>query len=78
MENINSISYQYLNDRNNPILYHISTPTITTSLNYKDALEIAYAVIDSLCGSYEYLDDLVEKFEEDGTKVESIMEGLNL
>lgn len=73
MKNIKSISYSYNNNFKSPILYHINTDTETTSLNYKDALEIAYAVIDSLGGSYEFLNDLVEGFESDGIKIESIV-----
>ena len=68
MKNIKSISYSYNNNFKNPILYHINTDTETTSLNYKDALEIAYAVIDSLGGSYEFLNDLVEDFEKERDK----------
>ena len=68
MKNIKKISYQFTNDFKNPINYHIQTDTVTTSLNYKDALEIAYAVIDSLYGSYEYLDDLVDNFEKEKDK----------
>lgn len=68
MKNIKSISYSYNNNFKNPILYHINTDTETTSLNYKDALEIAYAVIDSLGGSYEFLNDLAEDFEKERDK----------
>lgn len=64
MEDIKRISYKYNKDLKNPITYYIQTKTITTSLNYKDALEIAYAVIDSLGGSYDYLDNLVWDYEE--------------
>ncbi len=63
MEEIKSISYRYNKDLENPITYHINTKTITTSLNYRDALDIAYAVIDSLGGSYDELEGLVEAFE---------------
>lgn len=75
MKNIKKISYQYPRDYKNPITYHIQTDTVTTSLNFKDALEIAYAVIDSLDGSYDFLEDLVENFEKErdkGIKFESI------
>jgi hypothetical protein len=64
MEGIEKTSYKYNNDFKNPITYYIQTKTLTTSLNYKDALEIAYAVIDSLGGSYDYLDELTNKYEE--------------
>ena len=57
MKNIKKISYSYGKDFKNPITYYIQTDEITTSLNYKDALEIAYAVIDSLGGSYDYLEN---------------------
>ena len=64
MKDIKKISYTYNNNNiNNPITYYIQTETVTTSLNYKDALEIAYSVIDSLGGKYDYLEDLQEKFE---------------
>lgn len=63
MKDIKEISYRYNRDIKNPITYHIQTKTITTSLNYKDALEIAYAVIDSLGGKYDYLEDLENEFE---------------
>ena len=66
MEGIEKTSYKYNNDCKNPITYYIQTKTLTTSLNYKDALEIAYAVIDSLNGNYEYLDNLVWDYEEKG------------
>lgn len=65
MEDIKRISYKYNKELKNPITYYIETKTITTSLNYKDALEIAYAVIDSLGGSYDYLDELTNQYEED-------------
>ena len=68
MEGIEKTSYKYNNDFKNPITYYIQTKTVTTSLNYKDALEIAYAVIDSLGGSYDYLDELTDKFEEEQNK----------
>lgn len=64
MEGIEKTSYKYNNDFKNPITYYIQTKTVTTSLNYKDALEIAYAVIDSLGGSYDYLDELTNQYEE--------------
>lgn len=64
MEGIEKTSYKYNNDFKNPITYYIQTKEITTSLNYKDALEIAYAVIDSLGGSYDYLDELTNQYEE--------------
>lgn len=64
MEDIKKISYKYNKELKNPITYYIETKTITTSLNYKDALEIAYAVIDSLGGSYDYLDELTNQYEE--------------
>lgn len=76
MKNIKKISYQYIRDFKNPINYHIQTDKVTTSLNYEDALEIAYAVIDSLGGNYDYLDYLTENFEkenEKGIKIESIV-----
>ena len=75
MKNIKKISYSYGDDFKNPITYHIQTNEITTSLNYKDALEIAYAVIDGLYGSYDYLEDLEDEFEAErnkGIKIESI------
>ena len=74
MENIKSISYQYTHDFTNPINYHINTTTVTTSLSYKDALEIAYSVIDSLGGSYDYLDELVDEYEKEKNKGIKIME----
>ena len=64
MEDIKRISYKYNKELKNPITYYIETKTLTTSLNYKDALEIAYAVIDSLNGSYDYLDELTNQYEE--------------
>ena len=64
MEGIEKTSYKYNNDFKNPITYYIQTKTLTTSLNYKDALEIAYAVIDSLNGDCEFLDNLVWDYEE--------------
>lgn len=64
MEDIKRISYKYNKELKNPITYYIETKTITTSLNYKDALEIAYAVIDSLGGSHDYLDELTNQYEE--------------
>lgn len=64
MEGIEKTSYKYNNDFKNPITYYIQTKTVTTSLNYKDALEIAYAVIDSLGGSYDYLDELTNQYKE--------------
>ena len=65
MKNIKKISYQYTRDFKNPINYTIETDTITTSLQYKDALEIAFGVIDSLNGSYEYLQELIRNFEKE-------------
>lgn len=65
MKNIKKISYQYTRDFKNPINYIIETDTITTSLQYKNALEIAFGVIDSLNGSYEYLQELIERFEKE-------------
>lgn len=64
MEGIEKTSYKYNNDFKNPITYYIQTKTVTTKLNYKDALEIAYAVIDSLGGNYDYLDELTNQYEE--------------
>ena len=61
---IEKTSYKYNNDFKNPITYYIQTKTVTTNLNYKDALEIAYAVIDSLGGNYDYLDELTNQYEE--------------
>jgi hypothetical protein len=75
MKNIKSISYSYGNDFKNPIIYDIQTDTITTSLSYKDALKIAYAVVDSLGGSYDFLDELLENFEDErnrGIKIEAV------
>jgi hypothetical protein len=73
MKNIKKISYQYTRDYRNPINYQIQTDTVTTTLSYNDAMEIAYAVIDSLGGSYDYLDELVEKFDdEENYKMEAI------
>lgn len=65
MKNIKSISYQYTRDFKNPINYTVNTETVTTTLKYKDALEIAFGVIDSLNGSYEYLQELIERFEKE-------------
>lgn len=65
MKNIKKISYQYTRDYRNPINYQIQTDTVTTTLSYNDAMEIAYAVIDSLGGSYDFLDELVEKFDDE-------------
>lgn len=64
MKNI-KVSYQYTRDYRNPINYQIQTDEVTTTLSYNDAMEIAYAVIDSLGGSYDYLDELVEKFDDE-------------
>lgn len=75
MKNIKKISYSYGNNFKNPITYYIQTDTVTTSLNYHDALEIAYAVVDSLGGSYDFIDELVEAFDDErnkGIKIESI------
>lgn len=75
MKNIEKISYQYTRDFRNPINYHVETETVTTSISYGDALEIAYAVIDSLGGSYDTLDELVKKFEKErnqGIKMEVV------
>lgn len=75
MKDIKKISYGYNRDFKNPIIYYIQTDTVTTSLNYKDALEIAYAVIDSLGGSYEALEELEDEFEKDlnkGIKFEEV------
>lgn len=72
MKNIKSISYQYTGDFKNPINYFIQTGTITTSIGVTDALEIAFSVIDSLGGDYDYLENLVENFEKDGIKIEVI------
>lgn len=73
MKNIKSISYQYTRDYRNPINYQIQTDEVTTTLSYNDAMEIAYAVIDSLGGSYDFLDELVEKFDdEENYKMEAI------
>lgn len=72
MKNI-KVSYQYTRDYRNPINYQIQTDTVTTTLSYNDAMEIAYAVIDSLGGSYDFLDELVEKFDdEENYKMEAI------
>lgn len=68
MKNIEKISYQYTRDFRNPINYHVETETVTTSISYRDALEIAYAVIDSLGGSYDTLNELVENFEKEESK----------
>lgn len=68
MEDIKRISYKYNKELKNPITYYIQTNAITTNLNYKDALEIAYAVIDSLYGNYNYLDELTDKFEKEHNK----------
>ena len=76
MKNILKTSYSYNRDYKNPITYHIQTDTVTTSLNYKDALEIAYAVIDSLGGSYDFLEELKEEFENKGIEIEVIEEGI--
>lgn len=65
MKNIKKISYQYTRDFKNPINYTIETDTITTSLQYKDAIQIAFGVIDSLNGSYENLQELIERFEKE-------------
>ena len=65
MKNIKKISYQYTRDFKNPINYTIETDTITTSLQYKDAVQIAFGVIDSLNGSYENLQELIERFEKE-------------
>lgn len=65
MKNIKKISYQYTRDFKNPINYTIETDTITTSLKYKDAVQIAFGVIDSLNGSYENLQELIERFEKE-------------
>jgi len=73
MKNIKKISYQYTRDYRNPINYQIQTDEVTTTLSYNDAMEIAYAVIDSLGGSYDFLDELVEKFDdEENYKMEAI------
>ena len=65
MKNIKKISYQYTRDFKNPINYTIETDTITTSLQYKDAIQIAFGVIDSLNGSYENLQELIERFKKE-------------
>ena len=81
LEKIQKISYHYNFDPKisfkNPIRYYIQTNTITTSLEYKDAVQIAYAVIDSLGGDYSYLEDLIENFEkEKEIKIEEVQNGL--
>lgn len=68
MKNIESISYKYNTDFKNPITYYIKTKDITTSLSYEDALEIASAVIDSLGGDYDYLEDLIDEYETERNK----------
>ena len=68
MKDSQKISYSYTRDFKNPIRFNIQTKTVTTTMDYNDALEIAYAVIDSLYGSYEYLDDLTDKFENEQNK----------
>ena len=68
MKNIESISYKYNTDLKNPITYYIKTKDITTSLSYEDALEIASAVIDSLGGDYDYLEDLIDEYETERNK----------
>ncbi len=72
MKNIKSISYQYTRDFKNPINYTLHSFELTQGLRYKDALQIAYAVIDSLGGDYDYLENLVENFKKDGIKIEVI------
>jgi hypothetical protein len=57
---IKKISYTVTNS----MKYFIETEKRAITLDFEDALEIAYSVIDSLGGDYEYLDDLVEKFKE--------------
>lgn len=65
MKNIEKVSYQYTRDFKNPINYTIHTFELTQGLSYKDALQIAFGVIDSLGGSYEYLEELIENFEKE-------------
>lgn len=60
MKDIKKISYTLTNS----IKYFIETEKRSITLEFDDALEIAYAVIDSLGGDYEYLDNLVEEFKE--------------
>lgn len=75
MKNIYKVSYQYTRDFKNPINYTLHSFELTQGLRYKDALQIAYAVIDSLGGDYNYLEDLVDDFEkesEKGIKMEEI------
>lgn len=57
---IKKISYTLTNS----MKYFVETEKRCITLEFDDALEIAYSVIDSLGGDYEYLDDLVEKFKE--------------
>ncbi len=57
---IKKISYTVTNS----MKYFVETEKKSITLDFDDALEIAFAVIDSLGGDYEYLDDLVEKFKE--------------
>ena len=68
MKNIESISYKYNTDFKNPITYYIKEKNITTSLSYEDALEIAYAFVDSLGGDYNYLEDLIDEYETEKNK----------
>lgn len=72
MKNIKKISYGYTRDFKDPINYQIQTDEITTTMNYKDALDIAYAVIDSLGGNYDYIEEIREKFENRGIKFEEV------
>lgn len=62
MKDIQKINYKYNKDIENPVTYSIQTKSETTILNYKDALEIAYAVIDSMYGDYNYLEKLEREF----------------
>ena len=64
IENIDEIRYSYTSDIQNPINYFLKNKDLVITLKYKDAVEIAYAVTDSLSGKYDYLDELTSKYEE--------------
>ena len=65
IENIDEIRYSYSTETKNPINYFLENKNLVTILKYKEAIEIAYAVIDSLGGKYDYLDELTSKYEEE-------------
>ena len=70
---IKKISYTLTNS----MKYFVETEKRCITLEFDDALEIAYAVIDSLNGDYEYLDDIVEKLKNIDVNTLTPIEAMN-